>query len=241
MTVGERIKKLREEKHITQTELADILNTTKQNIYKYENGIITNIPSDKIEALAIFFNVSPAHIMGWENKKWVMTPDGPRLGWMASQLLDNEIKQNHMIEKEAKNLAFIPLYSLKLVSMFLPSQLNEKDVSNVIKFIPYILKENEKEEDYIFVKVDNDKMRPMINRDDILLINLKEKVINESLALVTVAAGHGFICRYRYAEDYIEFEYTNNIEFPPHKVFKNDNEYNRYKPIGAVCKIIKNV
>lgn len=67
MTIGERIKRLREDKGISQTELADIIKTTKQNLYKYENNIITNIPSDKIEAIAKYFDISPSYIMGWEN------------------------------------------------------------------------------------------------------------------------------------------------------------------------------
>ncbi|MBP5431083.1 helix-turn-helix transcriptional regulator [Ruminococcus sp.] len=65
MDKGERIKSLRESKNITQTELAEMIGTTKQNVYKYENGIITNIPSDKIELMAERFDVSPAYIMGW--------------------------------------------------------------------------------------------------------------------------------------------------------------------------------
>jgi transcriptional regulator with XRE-family HTH domain len=65
MDKGERIKSLRESKNITQTELAEMIGTTKQNVYKYENGIITNIPSDKIELMAEKFDVSPAYIMGW--------------------------------------------------------------------------------------------------------------------------------------------------------------------------------
>ena len=43
-----------------------MLGTSKQNIYKYENGIVTNIPSDKIELMAQIFNVSPCYIMGWD-------------------------------------------------------------------------------------------------------------------------------------------------------------------------------
>ena len=67
MTVGERIKQIREEKRISQTELAEAIHTTKQNIYKYENNIISNIPSDKIEAIAKYLSISPAYLMGWEN------------------------------------------------------------------------------------------------------------------------------------------------------------------------------
>lgn len=69
MTIGERIKLLREDKKITQSELAERIGTTKQNIYKYENGIITNIPSDKIEAIAYVLGVSPIYIMGWGEQK----------------------------------------------------------------------------------------------------------------------------------------------------------------------------
>ena len=66
MTVGERIKFLREKLNISQVDFADKINVSKQTLYKYENNIITNIPSDKIEAIADISNVSPAYIMGWE-------------------------------------------------------------------------------------------------------------------------------------------------------------------------------
>lgn len=65
-TIGNRIKKSREEKQLTQEELAKYINSTKQTIYKYENNIITNIPSDKIENIAKALNISPAYLMGWE-------------------------------------------------------------------------------------------------------------------------------------------------------------------------------
>ena len=68
MTVGERIKKQREALSMTQTALADKVGTTKQNIYKYETGIITNIPSDRLEAIAAALNVSPSYLMGWEGQ-----------------------------------------------------------------------------------------------------------------------------------------------------------------------------
>ncbi len=66
MTVGERIKKTREGLGMSQVEFANRINVSKQTLYKYENNIITNIPSDKIEAAAKLGNVSPAYLMGWE-------------------------------------------------------------------------------------------------------------------------------------------------------------------------------
>ena len=65
MNIGERIKKLRNDIGLSQTELADKIGVSKQTLYKYENGIVTNIPSDKIELLAKYLNTTPAFLMGW--------------------------------------------------------------------------------------------------------------------------------------------------------------------------------
>lgn len=65
-TVGKRIKELRTKNNISQTELADKVNISKQTLYKYENDIVTNIPSDKIENIAMILNTTPGYLMGWE-------------------------------------------------------------------------------------------------------------------------------------------------------------------------------
>lgn len=66
MTIGERIKAARERKNISQIELAKLIGSSKQSVYKYENNIITNIPSNKIEAIAKALSTTPAELMGWE-------------------------------------------------------------------------------------------------------------------------------------------------------------------------------
>lgn len=66
MTISNKIKRLRKESKISQVDLAEKLGTTKQTIYKYENGLITNIPSDKIEVMARLFGTTPAYLMGWD-------------------------------------------------------------------------------------------------------------------------------------------------------------------------------
>jgi transcriptional regulator with XRE-family HTH domain len=67
MLIGDRIKNLRVKMNITQSELAKSINSPKQTIYKYENNIVTNIPSNKIEKLAAALNSTPAYLMGWES------------------------------------------------------------------------------------------------------------------------------------------------------------------------------
>lgn len=66
--LGKRIRTLREKAGLTQTELANAIGTSKQNIYKYEQGIITNIPLDRIETIASVLNTSPAYLMGWDDE-----------------------------------------------------------------------------------------------------------------------------------------------------------------------------
>lgn len=67
MTKGERICLAREKKGLSQVALAKKVGISKQNLYKYEKSIITNIPSDKIEAIAHACDVSPEYIMGWDD------------------------------------------------------------------------------------------------------------------------------------------------------------------------------
>lgn len=75
MNVGDRIKLRRKEIGMSQTDLANEVGSTKQNIYKYENGIITNIPSDKIEAISAALCTTPAYLMGWGDTAGVHASD----------------------------------------------------------------------------------------------------------------------------------------------------------------------
>lgn len=66
MTKGEKIKAARETAGLTQEELGRLCGTTKQTIYKYEMGKVTNIPLERIEAIAKAVGVTPAYLMDWE-------------------------------------------------------------------------------------------------------------------------------------------------------------------------------
>lgn len=67
MTIGERIRSIREQKEMSLEDVAKICGTSRQAIYKYENNIVTNIPYDKIILLSKALGISPAEIMGWDD------------------------------------------------------------------------------------------------------------------------------------------------------------------------------
>lgn len=75
MSVGQRIALARERRNMTLEEVARLCETTKQTIFKYENGIVTNIPYDKILLLTKALDVSPSYLFGWNED----SPSEPQL------------------------------------------------------------------------------------------------------------------------------------------------------------------
>lgn len=49
-------------------KLAELINKNRATIYRYEKNEIENMPYDVIEPLAKVLNVSPAYLMGWEDR-----------------------------------------------------------------------------------------------------------------------------------------------------------------------------
>lgn len=58
-----RLRDLREDKDMTQTDLAKLLQTTQPQIFRYESGQ-RDIPLDKLVFLCRYFNVSADYILG---------------------------------------------------------------------------------------------------------------------------------------------------------------------------------
>lgn len=206
MTIGERIKRLRTKKEITQTELADIIGTTKQNIYKYENGIITNIPSDKIEAISRYFQVSPAFIMGWEEKKTDIkgaVPYSPQtmipvpvIGKVAAGyrcLAETDIECYELVNHETINDGY----------------------------------------DYVYLKVVGDSMEPLILEGDMVLVRIQENIRSGDYAVVIVDDEDGVVKQIEIGDNYIQL-ISRNPYYPP-RVFKG-KEMSRIRIFGKVVE-----
>lgn len=63
MTVGENLKEIRLKRGKTLEDVASYLHTTPQTIYKYESGIIKNIPIKKIFQICNYLNVHPSSVI----------------------------------------------------------------------------------------------------------------------------------------------------------------------------------
>ncbi len=99
MTKGERIKEIRFNLGMSQTDFADKIGVSKQTLYKYENDIITNIPSDKIENIAKLGNILPSYIMGWEDE-----PQTSLQNDMGKRIRELRSKNNMTLEEVANGV-----------------------------------------------------------------------------------------------------------------------------------------
>ena len=66
---GDRIRELRIRHDMTLDDVAKYLGINRQAVYKYEQGIVTNIPLDKIEKMAVLFDTTPDYIAGWSDEE----------------------------------------------------------------------------------------------------------------------------------------------------------------------------
>ena len=93
MTVGEKIKALRKEKGLTQTELGEKLGVQKNAVSKWETGRVDDIPGSKIRAMAALFGVSPAHLIDDDEEESVRFDDFTYAMFNETRDLPEEKKQ----------------------------------------------------------------------------------------------------------------------------------------------------
>ena len=63
-----RLKELRKEKGLTQTDLAELLEVTKLTIHNWENGV-SSIKSDRLKKLCEIFDVDVPYLLGYNTVK----------------------------------------------------------------------------------------------------------------------------------------------------------------------------
>ena len=194
MTKGERIKQRREQLGISQTELAECIGTSKQNLYKYENDIITNIPSDRVEALAKRLNTSPAYIMGWNEG-----------GSLPSPTITEDTVTFPVITSVAAHYDGVSI--------------DESTTGEKIE-VPRAYLKGRKAEDFCAMRVRGDSMYPAFQNGDIVLV-LRQSTMNHSGEIGVISYGDDemTIKRINYVdgEDWLKLVPLNPA-YPPRRI-----------------------
>ena len=105
MEKGTRLRLLREKKDISQTEAARFLGLSKQTLYKYEKGIVTNIPSDVVERMATYYNTTPAYIMGWTDDPNKSAEDLIKDAYVEQQINSEKIEKAKALYNQYESLS----------------------------------------------------------------------------------------------------------------------------------------
>ena len=194
MTKGERIKQRREQLGISQTELAECIGTSKQNLYKYENDIITNIPSDRVEALAKRLNTSPAYIMGWNEGDSLPSP---------------------AITEDTVTFPVIT----SVAAHYDGVSIDESAAGEKIE-VPRAYLKGRKAEDFCAMRVRGDSMYPDFQNGDIVLV-LRQSTMNHSGEIGVISYGDDemTIKRINYVdgEDWLKLVPLNPA-YPPRRI-----------------------
>lgn len=118
MTMGEYIKKLREEKGWSQDELGQKVGVNRAAVQKWEKGTVENIKRSTIKELSKVLDVSPCDLMQWDEE-------------VNLQKVRHEIDACELFEKYYGKEAF------KAVSMFL--KLDTVDQGKVVERMEVLL------------------------------------------------------------------------------------------------------
>ena len=191
MTVGERIKQIREKKGISQIDLANSVKISKQNLYKYENNIITNIPSDKIEAIAKRLNVSPAYLMGWET----------------------DMSQSNVVPLPQQKVFMRPVFDSVSAGFGVTAQ------DMIVDYIPTYINCSGERDLYIWVTVRGDSMSPLIDDGSKILIKKQTSIDSGQIAVVLIDGEDAVVKKVKYGDDWIELQSINPY-YPPRR-FEN--------------------
>lgn len=108
MTMGDKIRELRKENHLTQEELGQKLSPTvnRSGINKWEKGRVENIKRTHIEQMAKIFGVQPSDLMCFreqdlaEDVKLIEQIQG-RFGSSAVRLLEYYVRLNTLGKNKA--------------------------------------------------------------------------------------------------------------------------------------------
>ena len=97
MSIGTKIRELREARKMSLEDVAKLCGTTKQTIYKYENEIVTNIPYDRIILLAKALNTNPSQLFDWKEDKKISPHDLITEGEQAMLDLFRQIPEDQQL------------------------------------------------------------------------------------------------------------------------------------------------
>ena len=111
MEIGQKIKKARLERGLTQQELGDIVGVQKSAIAKYEKGRVVNIKRSTLQKIASALNIRPSELIFNESPKETAEL---HVRILTDMELMKAIKEYHSLSEEKQKLVREIIHSFKV-------------------------------------------------------------------------------------------------------------------------------
>lgn len=210
---GRRIKQAREKRSMSQEELGEQLGLNKSTIQRYESGQVQRIKTPIIENMAKILNV---------NCDWlIQKSDDPgtfREPSNISCVIDSD--QIHRIPVFESVSAGFGAYA----------------DSEIIDYIPVVIKNRYDVDDTIALKVKGDSMYPKIEDGDTIVVRRQTSVDSGDIAVVMLDNDEGLVKSVVYGSTWIEL-HSLNKKYPVQRF--EGVEVTRLRVVGKVMQIIK--
>lgn len=247
--LGDRIRKLRESRNMTQTELSEILGMkTYTTVSKWEKN--ENFPKGKdLKKLAEIFNVTSDYLLGLSDTKLgkiTTQNEHPEILTIYNQL--EEPKQEKVLDYAKEQLE--EQNSSKIVSIFDKPQDDEDYVTDYVEglvaaghgtfqednlHMEVKLRAEDVPEDYdTIAKVAGDSMEPMIEDNDLLFIRVTNQVDINDIGIFQIN-GKNFVKKLK--RDYNGGWYLQSLNNSYEEIHLTEND--DIRTIGEVVSVYR--
>lgn len=244
MTFGERINKIRTDKHMTQDELAHAVGyKSRSTIAKIESGE-RDASQSMIVALAKALDTTPSVLMGWEDEK--STPivnDRSAVIERINSLTDNELEAVPSLTTQPeyrgfnildkKNVFMVPIF--QSVSAGFGAYADDQ----ICGYEPVPARSKREAEESIAIAVRGDSMYPKIEEGDLVIVHKQDYFENGDIVVAIVCGQNdGFVKRAFQTEGKLTLE-SINPSYPP--IIFTGARLDDIKILGVVNRIIKSI
>ena len=110
LEIGQKIRKARLERGLTQQELGNIIGVQKSAIAKYENGRVVNIKRSTLQKIASALEIRPSELIFDESPKETASL---HVRILTDHELMRAIKEYHSLSEDKQKLVRDIIYSFK--------------------------------------------------------------------------------------------------------------------------------
>lgn len=215
--MGKKLRELRDNRGLTQREVANAVGVTEATVSRWESGHINNMRRDKIEKLAKVLQVSPLVIMGRDAESAPPPSPAPYQPYRA-ELTERDERHGVKIPILGRVVAGLPAYA-------------DQEVLGYDE----ITQERARTGEFFALIVRGDSMEPLFMAGDHVIVERQPDVDNMDVAIVGVDGDEATIKRVQKVDGGIILQPENHAYQP---MFFSDKDIVE-KPVTIFGRVVE--